>query len=117
MQRGNRVRIVAERAQHLVGVGAECRRHAVEAAAAVFEPKAGTCEAQAAIGRVELLDRTARGDLRMVDGFLDLPDAGAGRAGGLQDRLPFARAFGRKLLLDDGAQRKCLTCRPSPSRA
>src|SRR5882724_12354243 len=44
MQRRNRIRVVAGRAQHLVGMGAERRRHEVEAAAAVFEAKAGAGE-------------------------------------------------------------------------
>ena len=77
----------------------------IQFAAAMGELEAAAGKAQAAIGRIKLLDRTARGDLRMVDDLLDLPDAGAGRAGVFQDRLPFARRPGRKRLLDDGAQR------------
>src|SRR2546423_679837 len=78
----------------------------VEAAAAMFETEAASGEAQAAVGRVELLDGAARGDLRVVDRLLDLPDTGAGRARGFQNPLPLARAFRRQLLLDDGAQRR-----------
>src|SRR5262245_44919960 len=73
------------------------------------ETRAG--EAQAAVRRVDLLDGTAGAYLRMVDHFLDLPDAGTGRAGGLQNPLPLARTFRRQPLLDDGAQR-CLVVLP-----
>src|SRR5262245_13644131 len=84
----------------------DLRRHVVEPAAAMGEAKTAAGKAQAAIGRVDLLHRAARDDLRMVDNFLDLPDRGAGRARGIQDLLPFARALYRERLLDDGAQRR-----------
>jgi hypothetical protein len=45
-----------------------------------------------------------RRDLRMIDHFLDLPDAGAGRARGIQDLFPLARVLLRQRLLDDGPQ-------------
>ena len=69
-----------------------------------LEPAAG--KAQPAIGRIDLLNGAARRDLRVIDHLLDLPDAGAGRAGGLQDLLPLARVLLRQRLLDDGAQRR-----------
>ena len=43
----DRVRVVAERRQHLLGVGAERWRHAVEPAAAMGELKTAAGEAQA----------------------------------------------------------------------
>ena len=57
----------------------------------MLQPETAAGEAQAAIGRVDFLNGAARRDLRMVDHFLDLPDAGAGRAGGIEDLFPLAR--------------------------
>src|SRR3954447_6285596 len=71
-------------------------------------------ETKPPIGRIELLDRAARLDLRMVDDFLDLPDAGAGRAGVLQNGLPFARRPCRERLFDDGAQRRLVLVARKP---
>src|SRR6478752_853596 len=71
-------------------------------------------KAQAAVGRIELLDRAARLDLGMVDHFLDLPDARAWRAGVFQNGLPFARRPGRERLFDDGAQRRLVLVAGKP---
>src|SRR5438445_13369496 len=68
----NRLRIIAERGQHLVGVGAERGRHAVEPAAAMGELEPAAGKAQAAIRRIDLLNGAARGYLRVIDHFLDL---------------------------------------------
>ncbi len=59
---------------------------------------------QPAIGRIDLLQGFARRDLRMVDNLLDLPDAGAGRAGLVENFFPLARVFFRQRLFYDGAQ-------------
>src|SRR5665213_1288221 len=67
--------VIADRGQHLVGVGTEHGRHAIEPAAAMGEPESAAGKTQPAIGRVDFLQRLARCDLRMVDHFLDLPDA------------------------------------------
>src|SRR6476660_6360091 len=92
-QVGDCSRVVAERGQHLIGVCAERGRHAIELAATMSKLEAATGEAQAAIGRVDLLDGAACRYLRVIDHFLDLPDAGTGRAGRLEDILPLARIF------------------------
>src|SRR5258708_1231169 len=99
-------RAVAGVGKNGVDVGAELRRHAVELAAAMSEPKAIASKAQFAIGRFHGLDRVARFDLRMVDDFLDAPDAGAGGAGGIEDLFPLLRALGRELVLDRRPQRR-----------
>ena len=78
------------------------------------ELEAAAGKAQPAIGRIDLLDGAARRDLRMIDHLLDLPDAGAGRAGGLQDLLPLARVLLRQRLLDDGAQRRLVLLAGEP---
>src|SRR5437879_13381020 len=85
-------------------MGAERGGHAVEPAAAMGELEPAAGKAQASIGRIDLLKRTARRDLRMVDHLLDLPDAGTGRACGVQYLLPLARVLFRQRLLDDGPQ-------------
>src|SRR6184192_2209213 len=102
----DRLRVIAERGEHLLGMGAERGRHAVEPAAAMGELEPAAGEAQPAIGRIDLLNGAARGDLRMIDDFLDLPDAGTGRACGVQDLFPLARVLFRERLLDDGPQRR-----------
>src|SRR5213592_4174118 len=89
----DRLRVIAERGEHLLGMGAERGRHSVEPAAAMGELEPAAGEAQAAIGRIDLLNGAARGDLRMIDHLLDLPDAGTGRARGVQDLLPLARVL------------------------
>ena len=43
------VGVIAERVQHLIGVGAEFRRHAIKPAAAVGKLKAAAREAQEAV--------------------------------------------------------------------
>src|SRR5664279_1336256 len=63
--------VIAKRGQHLVGVGAEFRRHRIEPAAAMGELEAATGEAQPAIGRIDLLNGAARRYLRVIDHFLD----------------------------------------------
>ena len=56
----DRLRVIAERGQHLLGVGAERGRHAVEPAAAMGELEPAAGKAQAAIGRIDLLNGAAR---------------------------------------------------------
>src|SRR5690348_3262622 len=100
----DRLGVIADRPQDLVGVRARLGRHAVELAAAMGQTKAAARKAQAAVGRFELLYRAARDDLRMIDHFLDLPDAGAGGASGIENFLPFTRAVFGERVLDDRAQ-------------
>src|ERR1700759_5155057 len=68
--------------------------------------KTAAGKAQPAIGRIDLLQRAARCYLRVIDHLLDLPDAGAGRAGGVENLFPLARALLRQRLLDDRAERR-----------
>src|ERR1700704_2454605 len=70
--------------------------------------EAAAGKAQPAIRLIDLLNGAARRYLRVIDHFLDLPDAGAGRACRLEDLLPLARSLLRKRLLDDGAQRRLI---------
>src|SRR5262249_26538493 len=104
-QMSDRIGVIAERAQHLVGMRAELGRHPIEPPATMGELKPAAGEAQAPIRRVDLLKSLPRHDLRMTDHFLDIPDAGAWRAGGLQNPCPFARTLFRQRLLDNGAER------------
>src|SRR6185437_1503120 len=106
LQVGDGTRVVPDRAQHFLIVRAGLGRHAVELAAAVRQLEAAAGEAQSPVGRVDLLHRAARRDLRMIDHVLDLPDAGAGRAGAVEDAFPLARALLRERLLDDRPQRR-----------
>src|SRR5262249_39307320 len=114
MEIGDRRFVIADRAQHLAIMRAGLRRHAVEFSAPVGQLEAAAGEAKTAIGRVDLLYRAPRHDLRMIDHLLDLPDAGTGRPGGIEDLLPFAWSLPSQRLLDDGAQRRLvlLPCEP-----
>src|SRR5256885_8868460 len=89
----DRLRVIAERGQHLLGMGAERGRHAVEPAAAMGELEPAAGKAQAPVGRIDLLNGAARGDLRVIDHLLDLPDAGTGRPSRIQDLPPPPRAL------------------------
>src|SRR6185437_17142986 len=114
MQLRDRPCVVADRAQHFIGVRADRRCHGGKLAAAMGEAETAAGKAQPAIGRIDLLDRAARGDLRMIDHLLDLPDRGAGRARRIQNLLPLARALLRKRLLDDGPQRRLVLLAREP---
>src|ERR1700722_1710105 len=94
MEAGNGIGVIAERTQHLIGVGAEGRGHVVKPAAAMAELEAAAGETKTAIGRVDLLNGLACRYLRVIDPLLALPDAGAGRARRIEDLLPLARVPG-----------------------
>src|SRR3979411_282577 len=87
-------------------MGGEVGRHRIEPAAAMRKLEAAAGKAQAAVGRIDLLNGAARRYLRVIDHFLDLPDAGAGRARRVEDLLPLARSLAGKRLLDNRAQRR-----------
>src|SRR3954447_12316824 len=67
--------------EDLIGMLAETRRRAIDAATIVFETEAGARQAQFAIGRFDFLHPLAVGELRMVDDLGNRPDRGAGYVG------------------------------------
>src|SRR5690242_8898077 len=84
VQRGDFVLVVSGLGQDFIGVLAQARRHAVEAAAAMLEAETGAGEAKLAEGRVDLLQSLAELELRMIDDLLDPPDVGTWRACGVE---------------------------------
>ncbi len=115
-QRRDFVRAIAGLGQDLVGMLAERRRGAVDAAIAVGKAKSRPGEPQRAMSAVHLLHQPAMGDLRVAHDLADRPDAGARHVGRGQPRFPGLGVGPGQRPFDDLAQRRGMLAATGPVR-
>src|SRR6185437_16788935 len=102
---GDLRRAVPRLRQDRVVVLADMRGRSVDGAAAMGEFESRADEGQVAVGRGDMLDHVAMGELGVVDDLRDRPDPGAGYVERGQALLPILGAVAGERVLDDPAQR------------